>query len=101
MAQLVEDDEAQVLFNLINQSDRLARNLTGGSANFIYSIDAGAAVVEPMVIEDAPGGRVSHRFAVGDLTPGVLRADLQSTDNQGNTVIARDIVRLQIRRKIT
>lgn len=101
MAQVVQDDEAQVRFNLINQSDRLARDLTGGSADFIFSIDAGVATTAPMTLEDASQGRVSFRFSPGDLVPGVLRADVRSTDINGNTVIARDIVRIQIRRKIT
>lgn len=101
MAQVVQDDEAQVRFNLINQSDRLARDLSGGSANFIWSIDAGTATSSPMTLEDAAQGRVSFRFSPGDLVPGVLRADVQSTDFNGNTVMARDIVRVQIRRKIT
>ncbi len=101
MADVVEDDEAQILLNLINQSDRLPRDLTGGSADFIWSIDAGAATTSSMVIVDAANGRVSHRFSVGDLVPGVLRADVRSTDSAGNTIRARDIVRLQIRRKIT
>lgn len=101
MAQAVQDDEAQVRFNLINQSDRLARNLTGGFANFIWSIDAGVATSSPMTLEDAVQGRVSYRFSVGELVPGVLRGDVQSQDLNGNTVIARDIVRVQIRRKIT
>jgi len=99
MAQLVEDDEAQVLFNLINQSDRLPRDLTGGSAFFIWGINAGAATTSAMVLEDASQGRVSHRFSQGDLVPGVLTADVRSTDTLGNTVIARDVVRLQVRRK--
>lgn len=101
MADVVEDDEHQVLFNLINQSNRLARNLTGGSAFFIWSIDAGTATTVGMVLEDAVNGQVSHRFSVGDLVPGVLRADVRSTDSAGNTITARDIFRLQIRRKQT
>lgn len=101
MSDVVEDDETKVLFNLINESDRLPRDLSGGSADFIWSIDAGVATTESMVIEDAPQGRVSHRFSVGDLVPGVLRADVRSTDSAGNTVIGKDIFRLQVRRKIT
>lgn len=101
MAQLVEDDEAKLLVNLVNQSNRLPRNLTGGSANLIWSIDAGAATTSGMTLEDAANGKVSYRFTTGQLTPGVLRGDVQSTDSAGVTVIARDVVRLQIRRKIT
>ncbi len=100
MSDVVEDDEHQVLFNLINQSNRLARNLTGGSADLIWSIDAGIATTVGMVLEDAPNGQVSHRFSVGDLVPGVLRADVRSTDNAGDTIRAKDVFRLEIRRKI-
>jgi len=101
MAQLVEDSESKILFNLINESDRLPRDLTGGSANFIWSIDAGVAKTVSMALEDAALGRVSHRFSAGDLVPGVLRGDVESTDSGGNTIRATDIVRVQIRRKIT
>ena len=101
MADVVEGDETKVLFNLINESDRLPRDLSGGSADFIWSINAGTATTSPMVLEDAAQGRVSHRFSASDLIPGVLRGDIRSTDSAGNTVIARDIVRIQIRGKIT
>lgn len=101
MADLVEQSEAQVLFNLINNSDRQPRNLSGGSANFIWSIDAGPASTSPMSIVDPTQGRVSYRFLPSELVPGVLRGDVESTDSNGDTVIARDIVRLQVRRRIS
>jgi len=99
MAQLVEDSQSQLLVNLINQSDRLPRAVS--AANLIWSIDAGAATNSGMTLEDGPNGRVSYRFAVGELVPGVLRADIESTDLSGFVVRARDVVRLEIRRKIT
>ncbi len=101
MAQLVEGDEAKILVNLVNQSDRQPRDLSGGSARLIWSIDAGPAIASSMTLEDAANGIVSFRFSDTHLTPGILRADVESTDSAGNTVRARDVIRLQIRRKIT
>lgn len=99
MAQLVESSESQILANLINNSDRLPRSVT--AATLIWSINAGAAIPSSMTLEDGPNGRVSYRFSNTELTPGVLRADIESTDTAGDVVRARDVVRIQIRRKIT
>ncbi len=101
MADLVEDDETLVRVTLLSQSTRLPKDLTGGSANLIFSIDGGTATLVSMTVENAAGGIVSYRFAVGQLKPGRLRADIESTDSAGFTVRTTDILALLVRRKIT
>ena len=100
MADLVEDDETLVRLTLLSKSTRLPKDLTGGSANLIFTIDGGTATNVGMTVENATAGIVSYRFQVGQLTPGRLRADIQSTDSDGFTVRTTDVLALQIRRKI-
>jgi hypothetical protein len=101
MADLVEGNETLLRLTLISESDRTARDLTGGSANLIWSIDGGSATSSSMTLEDAANGIVTYRFTSSQLTPGRLRADVESTDSAGNTVRATDILSLLIRRKVT
>lgn len=101
MADLVEDDEALLRVTLLSKSTRQPKDLTNGSANLIFSINGGTATLESMTVEDPTGGVVSYRFQTGQLTPGRLRADIESTDSDGFTVRATDVLSLLVRRKIT
>lgn len=101
MADLVEGNETLLRLTLISESDRTPRDLTSGSANLIFSIDGGTAVNVGMTLEDPANGVVSYRFTSTQLTPGRMRADVESTDAAGNTVRATDILSLLIRRKVT
>lgn len=101
MADLVEGDETLLRVTLLSKSTRLPKDLTGGSARLIFSINGGTAVAGTMTVEDALGGVVSRRFQAGELTPGRLRADIESTDSSGNTVRTSDVLSLLVRRKIT
>lgn len=101
MADLVEGNETLLRLTIIAESTRLARDLSGGSADLIWSIDGGVATTSSMTLEDAPNGIVSYRFTNTQLVPGRMRADVRTTDSSGNTVIATDILSFLIRRKIT
>ncbi len=101
MADLVEGNKTLLRLTLISESDRTPRDLSGGSANLIFSIDGAAATSVSMTLEDPANGIVSFRFSPTQLTPGRMRADVESTDSAGNTVRATDIISLLIRRKVT
>ncbi len=101
MADLVESSETLLRLTLISTSDRLPRDLTGGSADLIWSIDGGTATVSSMTLEDAANGIVSYRFTDTQLVPGRMRADVKSEDAAGNAVIATDILAFLIRRQTT
>ena len=88
MADLVEGNETLLRLTLIKASDRTARNLTGGSADLIWSIDGGVATTSSMTLEDAANGVVSFRFSDSQLTPGRLSADVRSANAAGDVVIA-------------
>ncbi len=101
MADLVEGNETLLRLTLIRTSDRLPRDLTGGSADLIWSIDGGTATTSSMTLETPAQGIVSYRFTSTQLVPGRMRADVRSTDASGFGVIATDILSFLIRRKIT
>jgi len=101
MADLVEGNETLLRLTLISTSDRLPRDLTGGSADLIWSIDGGTATTSSMTLDDPANGIVSYRFTPTQLVPGRMRADVRSEDSAGFAVIATDILAFLIRRKIT
>lgn len=101
MADLVEGNETLLRLTLIQTSTRQPRDLTGGSADLIWSIDGGTATTSSMTLEDPANGVVSYRFTATQLVPGRMRADVRSEDAAGNAVIATDILAFLIRRKIT